>query len=402
VGGATTLLGVVFFLMLAISRGWIGIEPRVVMAGLASAALAAAGVWLHDRRARTEASLTMVGAGAAGLFATWIVAGQVYAVVSPSIAVGGSLAVGILTTSLAIRWRARTIGALGLLGALVSPILVGAPSSALTVAVLAVAAACAMAVVISQGWSWLGLATVLVSAPQWLDFVLRPETIGAGGTLEATISPLTALAVLGWFAALGLAGAVGVARLAGDSGPSRGLPAGVAVATISGCLTTAAGYLALTRIAGQTTGELWLALVATVHLLVGLARVPALVIPAALRRVLVSLGVLAGDAAFGLAAHGVFQSAGWAAGGIAFAWLVRRALARDDGDGFDRALLGAGLGGHLALTLVQALSSLPPDALRQPDTPFSALLPVALLAAGCLACGELIGPRAELVRRLLH
>jgi hypothetical protein len=85
-----------------------------------------------------------------------------------------------------------------------------------------------------------------------------------------------------------------------------------------------------------------------------------------------------------------------------WAWLVRRALARDDGDGFDRALLGAGLGGHLALTLVQALSSLPPDALRQPDTPFSALLSVALLAAGCLACGELIGPRAELVRRLLH
>jgi uncharacterized membrane protein len=156
VGGAPTLLGVVFFLMLAISRGWIGVEARVVMAGLASAALAAAGVWLHDRHARTEASLTMVGAGAGGLFATWIVAGQVYAVVLPFIAVGGSLAVGVLTTLLAIRWQARTIGALGLLGARVSPILVGAPSSALTVAVLAVAAACAMAVVIGQGWSWLG------------------------------------------------------------------------------------------------------------------------------------------------------------------------------------------------------------------------------------------------------
>ncbi|MEA2211695.1 MAG: hypothetical protein QOF83_1643 [Solirubrobacteraceae bacterium] len=402
VGGATTLLGVVFFLMLAVSRGWIGVEARVAMAGLGSAALVGVGVWLHDRRARTEASLTMVGAGAAGLFATWVVAGQVYGLVSPYVAVGGSLMVGALTTSLAIRWRARTIGALGLLGALLSPVLVGAPHTALAVAILAVAAACAMAVVIHQGWNWLGVAAVLVSAPQWLAFLLRPMAVGPSGITAVTLTTGIALAVVGWFAALGLAGAVGAARLAEGSTPSHGMPAGVALAALSGCLTAAAGYVALTRIADQTTGELWLALVATVHLVAGVGRLPWLNLPAGLRRVLISLGVLAADAAFALAAHGLIQSVGWVAGGIAFGWLVRRALAASDTDGADRALLGAGLGGHLALTLVQALTSLPPDMLHAPDTPVSGFLSVALLAAGCLACGELIGPRATLVRRLLN
>jgi uncharacterized membrane protein len=40
--------------------------------------------------------------------------------------------------------------------------------------------------------------------------------------------------------------------------------------------------------------------------------------------------------------------------------------------------------------------------LHAPDRPVSGFLSVALLAAGCLACGELIGPRATLVRRLLN
>jgi uncharacterized membrane protein len=74
IGGVATLLGIALFLTLAISRGWIGIEARVILAGLASTSLMGAGVWLHAKRGRTEASVVLVGVATAGLFATLLVA----------------------------------------------------------------------------------------------------------------------------------------------------------------------------------------------------------------------------------------------------------------------------------------------------------------------------------------
>src|SRR2546430_909283 len=106
---------------------------------------------------RTEAARAMVGASTAALYATLIVASQIYGLIPAMLAVGLSLLVGSLATALAIRWAGRAIGALGLVGGLLSPVLVGASPSLATIAILALACACAMAVVIRQRWSWLGL-----------------------------------------------------------------------------------------------------------------------------------------------------------------------------------------------------------------------------------------------------
>ena len=108
-----------------------------------------------------------------------------------------SLVVGSMATSLAIRWAGRVVGALGLVGGLLSPLLVGAWPSLTTIAVLALACACAIAVVIRQRWSWLGLASLLACAPQWASWLLE----GQGTPAD--------LAVLAVFAALGLIAAVG-------------------------------------------------------------------------------------------------------------------------------------------------------------------------------------------------
>ena len=78
IGGIATLLGIVLLLVLAVSHGWIGREARVVLAGTASVAWMLAGIRLHARRGRTEAAVVMVGAATAGMFATLIVAGEVY------------------------------------------------------------------------------------------------------------------------------------------------------------------------------------------------------------------------------------------------------------------------------------------------------------------------------------
>src|SRR5215207_4925370 len=70
VGGLAVLVGIVFLLAIAVSRGWIGEEARTIMAGLTSLGLMGFGVRLFEHRGRTEAALAATAAGVAGLFAT--------------------------------------------------------------------------------------------------------------------------------------------------------------------------------------------------------------------------------------------------------------------------------------------------------------------------------------------
>ena len=193
-GGITTLVGIVLFLALAVSHGWIGREARTVLAAAASCALLLGGAWLHSHRGRTEAAKAMVGAATAALFATLVVASQVYELIPAGLALALALLVGGVAATLAIRWAGRVIGAIGLVGAQLSPVLVGATPSMATVAVLALANACAVWVVARQRWSWLALASVAVCAPQWATWVL-------GG--QPTLATVGALAT---FAALGIIG----------------------------------------------------------------------------------------------------------------------------------------------------------------------------------------------------
>src|SRR5206468_9351608 len=70
VGGVAVVIGVVFFVATAIHNGWIGEGMRVVLAFVGSTALFAAGIWLHERKDATQASLLMIGAGVAALYAS--------------------------------------------------------------------------------------------------------------------------------------------------------------------------------------------------------------------------------------------------------------------------------------------------------------------------------------------
>src|SRR5262249_26868968 len=49
IGGSAILLGVVLFLGMAISHGWIDEPTRTAIAFLGATALLVAGVWLHER-----------------------------------------------------------------------------------------------------------------------------------------------------------------------------------------------------------------------------------------------------------------------------------------------------------------------------------------------------------------
>ncbi len=377
-GGVATVLGIVLFLVLAISHGWIGQEARVVLAAIASAALMAAGAWLREHRGRTEAALIMVGTATVGMFSTLIVASDVYRLVPDMVGVVGAVLVGGLASGLAIRWAARAIGGLGLLGALVSGVLVGAPADITTLAIMAVAGACSMWVVVWQRWGWLALGTVVICAPQWATWILS----GQAAPLDVVL--------LVWFTALGLVGGV-AAQL--RSGEERLAPVPAVVIALSACLVAVVGRVALADSAGAAAGDLWLAAVACAHLTAGIWHGRRTRISLPTRRLLIVIGVVVADVAIGLSVPGVGLAIGWTWMAVAFAWRARSAA----DDPAEQTLLSLGIGAHIALALIRILLEAPPSYLGTGQTAIPALLSIAALAAGCIACGQLSG--ADRTRR---
>jgi uncharacterized membrane protein len=377
-GALATLLGIVLLLILAISHGWIGAQARTALAGLGSASLMSAGIWLHARRGRTESTVAMVAAGTAGAFATLIVASEVYHLIPGLVALCGSLLVGGLATVLAIRWAGRAVAALGLIGGLLSPVLVAAPSDGITLAVLAAGAGCAMWVVLWRRWSWLAFSAVLVCAPQWAYWM----TQGHG--------PAPEIVVMTVFGALGVIGAV-FAQLRSREEDSL-VRSAAALVLMNALIIGIAGRVAL----GPTAGALWLAVIGFVHVAAGLSTWTRLALHPTLRRLFVAVGVIAGDTAIGLSAHGLVLPAAWAVTAIVFAWLIRRG---DHGD-TDEPWLGVGLGAHIGLVLMRAVVELPSTQIEA-GSQLAPLASIAILAAACLGSARIAGGGRSLWRMAL-
>ena len=376
-GGAATLLGLVLFLALAITHGWIGEEARVLLAGAGSLALMLAGAWLHEHRGRTEAATAMVGTATAGLFATLIVAASAYRLIPVLVAVVASMLVGAAAALLAMRWAGRAIGALGVIGALVSPILLGLPPDGASLAVLAVGCACATWVVIRQRWGWLAIGTTLVCAVQWGAWVLQGQPV------------LLDLVVLGCFGALGLAGAVATPV---SSSTNRISPASAATAVLNAGILAVVGRVALGSAAGDAAGDIWLLALAGVHAAVGLQRRPRLQVSPSLRHLLIAIAVALADVALALSADGLVLSVAWGVAAIGFASMARRASQRHESE----APSDLGVGVHISLVLIQALVSAPPSGLGTGDAQALGLLSVAVLAASCAACARVVtGDRTD-------
>jgi uncharacterized membrane protein len=302
-------------------------------------------------------------------------------VIDPLPALAMALVVGGVATVLAIRWAGRAIAVLGLLGAVVSPLLVGAPSTAETVALLAVAVAGAMAVVVWQRWDWMGVAAILLSAPQLAIWTAHEQRPGA---------QLVGLVV---FAGLGLAGALGCqARIT----QTQIRPPSAALVVLNACVVALIGRTRLAQAGYTTAGEAWLVALGAVHVVLGLARTRRLPLADDMCRLLLATGVTIADVAFGLAAHGPVLALGWGAGAVLLAWFSRRARERDV------SLLGLGAGAHLALVLMRVAVDAPPGQLGRDDPQLVALISVAALAASCLATARFVGEHSAAWREWLH
>ena len=173
-GGIVTLLGVVFFFVLAVDRGWIGPTARVTLGAAASAALVGAGVWLRRSYGDTYASVSVGRSRHRRLLRDAARRGRA---LRPD---PGAARVDRAPPRSPPSVRrshspgtSETLASLGLVGAMLVPVPValqdGLTATGTTFACLVLAAATVVAVL--RDWRGLLVASVAVTAPQAIALV---------------------------------------------------------------------------------------------------------------------------------------------------------------------------------------------------------------------------------------
>ncbi len=320
VGGIAVVLAVVFFLVMAMHNGWIDEPTRVVLAFLGSTALLGAGVWLYERKGQTQAALATVGAAIAALYASDTTATAVYDLVSPALGLGLAGLIGIAATVVAVRWNSRVVAGIGIVGALLGPVLVDAGTSAASLAFMTLALVAAVGVLLWRRWSWLASVAYVVSAPQaadWLDGE-RHSHLGV------------ALAVTGAFWALYVVAALGYELRV----PTTKLRVSSALLLLANAAATTAGGWAMLHDAGNGLGATaWVIGVATAHVVLAAGSFRGR-ISGEIAGLLAAVAATLAAVGLALALEGPALVAGWTAEAVFLAWLARRL---DD----ERAYLGS-------------------------------------------------------------
>jgi hypothetical protein len=370
-GGIAVLLGIGFLVAMAVNRGWLDERARIVLGFAGSATLLVGGLWLHETRGRTQAARAAVAAALAGLFATLTAATRLYDLLDIAAALGMAAAIGALGTAIAVRWRSTTVGALGIVGALAAPILVGASMSGATIAFTLIALAAATTVVVWQRWGGLAVAAFAVALPlvaAWLDSEPSPAAI---------VIVLSLVWILGQLTAFGLA-ARADDRLAAPF--ALVLLAGTAIFVAAG------GYLSLLGPAGLTVASLSIAAVAVGQLGAGLLARGEELVHRDVSGLSLATSLAAADVAFVLIADGAVLTVGFAASAVALAALAR---VRNGGES-DRGATVAVLA-QLALAIAHALivDAHPGELAASSDPRLATVVSLAVLCAALVASARL-------------
>ncbi len=179
IGGLAILLGAVFFLGLAFTRGWIGPAGRVGIGLVAALALVGAGAWFFERReALFGHVLLAVGLGTTSI--SLIAATRLYHLFPVAFGLAGALVIAGVAAVIAIRAGSQVVAGYGLVTALAAPPLLGASPNLTTVAFLAAALIGTTAIALYRTWNWLPTLAFFLSAPQLAVWLLdsAPRAIG--------------------------------------------------------------------------------------------------------------------------------------------------------------------------------------------------------------------------------
>lgn len=342
VGGVAILLGIVFLLGIAIDRGWIDEPMRTVLGLLGSTSLLLAGVWLYERKGHTEAALAAVASALSGLYTTVLVGTQIYDLIPAEAGLACAGLIGIVGVALAVRWESMIVAAIGILGALLAPVLVGSGTSGISLAFMAIALAAAVGVLLWQRWNELSLGAFLISAPQLL--------IWFNDNYDERL--LASLAVLIGFWALYVIAAIGHelrARTPDEPPVASWLLLFANVVLIAG-----AGYFGLHESDHPNAAVAWLLGLAASHILLesfALRRM----INREIGSLLVAVGLGLSALGFAGALDGPALVIGWAIQAVTLAYLATRASTEPKpfGSNAERLLIAAGM--YLGLALGHAL-----------------------------------------------
>jgi uncharacterized membrane protein len=308
-GGFVTLLGIVFFFVLAVNRGWIGPIERVSLGALASLLVFGAALWLRRAYGPVHSALAAAGAGIAGGYATLLAATALYDLVPREIALVLAAGIAALGTVTALAWASELLAGLGLIGAMLAPAAIALQDgewSPIGTAFAAVMFAATASVAIARRWEPLLAVALLATIWQALGLVIEADATDWG-----------AVAVAGAFWLLYLASAVALQiRLA--RGTLGSLPSSL---VLLGALLAGISCVALF----DGTDEGWVLLaVAVVEALAAAA----LFTRARQRDLSTFLGVVAlglGAVAAAIILSGPALTVAWAAEAAVLAWLARRA-----------------------------------------------------------------------------
>lgn len=126
IGIAALVLGVVFFVGVAIQRGWIGPAMRIVLGLVSGGALVALGHLAEVRGKRlTLLARVLTGGGAALFFFSVFAAYGIYQLIGATMAMGGLTLTVLAVLGLSVVYRSQTVAILGVLGAYFTPLVIG-------------------------------------------------------------------------------------------------------------------------------------------------------------------------------------------------------------------------------------------------------------------------------------
>lgn len=379
IGGLAILLGAVLFMAMAVSHGWLGEAPRTIIAAAGSSALLLAGLWLHEREGRTEAARAAVASAISGLYATLFVATQSYELISPAAGLVLAALIAGVGFLIAVRWSSPAVAAIGSLGALGAPILVGTGTSGGSIGFVFLALAATVGILIWQRWDWLALGAFAVSAPQLIAWMLETEQSYEEGPRSLVLVFLVGFWLLYIVAAFGN-------ELRSRSGA---LPlASMLLLAASTTLLVIGGYHHADALGDQSGTVVWLFGCAAAYLMLGAVALSILV-----HREISSLLFAAGIAisAFGLAdaLDGPALVIAWAAVSTALACLATRLDASADpaGSNAERMLLGAGTFLALAVGHTLVVEAPPASLFEGVESLGSATAAIGACAAAALVFG---------------
>jgi len=196
VGGLAILLGAVFFLSLAFSRGWIGAEARVVIGVVASLLMLIAGGWCFERRERIVGHV-LVAVSLGVMSVSLLAATSFYDLIGVEIALLGTFVTALAAAAIAIRANSQVVALYGLVAALASPPLLGAEADGTTIAFLSLTLVGTTAIALFRSWAWLPPVAFVLTAPQIAIWIDDDAPVVAGLVVLAGFWLLNAVAAAG-------------------------------------------------------------------------------------------------------------------------------------------------------------------------------------------------------------